>query len=131
MKFRSMLLVIVLLCISALLMGAQEPTGMIGWETVLVWLTTPSGVVAVLSILPSLATEYLGGTWYHTIDAKWKQLIFFVMSLLIPVSGVALGILTVDWPFMWEPFWFALQAGAMGFTGGTLFHAFVPIRKSA
>lgn len=74
-------------------------------------------VAAAVSIVLSVVVEY----WpqYEALDPKWKRLIFFALSLVVPISAaflrVALGYapLTFD-PLIWHAIWNGFGAAGIG-----------------
>lgn len=91
------------------------------WVEFLEYLQGP-GILAVVGALSALAVEYWPA--FQNLEAKWKQLSFAIVSLLVPLVGAALSILPPvsaipSWPGLWWP---ALVAGWSAFGAGTLAH---------
>jgi len=79
------------------------------------------GVAVVVGALLSVLAEHWA--WYGEQTPKVKRLLFFVLSLAVPVLASALGVLTESWPLSWEAtFWPALMAGFAAFTAGQAVH---------
>ena len=100
---------------------AANGEGPMSWEDFLSWMAAPSGVAVVIGFGESILTAYIG-KWFHALESKWKQTIFLLISLVVPAAAATLGIFTVGWPGTWDTYWYALQAGAMGFTSGIVGH---------
>lgn len=94
---------------------------LMSWETFVRWLTNPTAIPIVVGVLLSIGVEYV--PWYERLAGKWKRAVFFGASLVIPLLGAGLGILTLGWPGSWvETLWPALMAGVLAFASGTLVH---------
>lgn len=93
----------------------------LNWSEFLNWLSTPNGVPVVAGILLSVIAEYVPA--YNSIPAKWKRVVFFFASLVVPVGAAGLGVLTDGWPATWvETFWPAIVTGILVFASGTMAH---------
>lgn len=98
------------------------------WNEFLQLLSQPNGIAVGLGLVESVLVEYLPG--FGALDAKWKRLVFLVVSLVIPLGAAGLGIATCDWSVTWnDTFWPAVLAGGTTFAGGTFVH--LKMRESA
>jgi hypothetical protein len=91
------------------------------WSDFLAYLSQPNGIAVVVGALLSVILEY----WpkFGTLAPRYKRAAFFVLCMVVPLVGAALGILTADWPAGFETtFWPALVAGFMAFASGTMLH---------
>lgn len=121
---KTFVMILLILGATTFTIGAQaiDPEGLT-WEVFLRWLITPGGIVVVVSWIKSAAVEQFAGAWYHSLETKWKQVIFLAISMVVPVVGVFLGVFTLGWSLTWDPLvWNALVAGCVAFSTGTLFH---------
>jgi len=92
------------------------------WGEFLQWASSP-GINAIVGAIISVGTEYIPG--YDTLEAKWKRLVFFALSMVVPVGATALAVLTGEWG-AWGDFqgtwWPAIVAGFTAGSAGTLVH---------
>lgn len=93
------------------------------WSEFLSYLSQPNGIAVGAGIVWSLIVEYWPAQ-FGTLAPRWKRLLFFAVSLAIPLIAAGLGVLTADWSASFEAtFWPALVAGFIAFTSGTVAHA--------
>jgi len=91
------------------------------WNEVLTFLSRPNGIAVAVGIILSLVVEYWPA--FEALAAKWKRVVFFAASLIIPLLAAVLGALTAGWSWSWEAtFWPALVAGVLAFGSGTALH---------
>lgn len=102
--------------------GMEETVQPITWAEALEWAVSPTIIPAVVGIIISVLIEYFPS--FDALAPRWKRVVFFLVNLLVPLAGVALGILTLGWANVWESTWWdAIQAGILAFAAGTVVHA--------
>ena len=92
------------------------------WGDFLQWAASP-GINVIVGAVLSTVSEYIPG--YGALEAKWKRIVFFGLSMVIPLGATALAILTGEWG-AWGDFqgtwWPAVVAGFAAGSAGTLVH---------
>jgi hypothetical protein len=95
----------------------------LSWEQALLACSQPGIINAILAVLISVFIEYVPG--FGQLESRWKVIIFFAISAMLPVAAAALGIWTLGWPVGWETTWWpALQAGMLAWMSGSGAHLF-------
>jgi len=92
------------------------------WSEFLKWAASP-GINAIVGAVLSFVVEYLPS--YGSLDAKWKRLVFFALSMLVPLAATALAVATGEWGAWgdWATTWWpAIVAGFAAGSIGTLVH---------
>lgn len=100
----------------------EETVQPITWAEALQWAVSPTIIPVVTGAIVSTLIEYFPS--FDALAPRWKRVVFFLISLLVPLAGAALGILTLGWTNAWESTWWnAIQAGVLAFAAGTVVHA--------
>ncbi len=92
------------------------------WSEFLQWASSP-GINVIVGALLSVLIEY--APKYNDLEPKWKRLVFFGLSMVVPVGATALAVATGEWG-TWGDFqgtwWPAIVAGATAGAAGTVAH---------
>ena len=94
------------------------------WSEFLQYAAGP-GIAVIVGAVLSVVIEYVPG--YAGLDAKLKRLVFFGLSMSVPLAATALAVATGvwgtwgDWATTWWP---ALVAGCAAGSAGTLVHTY-------
>ena len=92
------------------------------WGDFLRYATSP-GIAVIVGVILSFAVEYFPR--YGALESKWKRLIFFGLSLAVPLLATVLAVATNEWG-AWGDFkgtwWPAITAGFIAGGSGTLIH---------
>jgi len=94
------------------------------WLQFLAWLVVPSSITIAVGVVLSVVVEYLPN--FDALDPKWKRVVVFALSLVVPVlaqvcrlaSNVE-GLAWADWATTWWP---VVVAGVTSFASATVTH---------
>jgi hypothetical protein len=92
------------------------------WGDFLRYAASP-GIAVIVGVVISVGVEYWPA--YDQLLPKWKRLVFFGLSLAVPLMATALAVATGEWG-AWADlrgtWWPALVAGFVAGGTGTLYH---------
>jgi hypothetical protein len=90
------------------------------WEEALRY-ASGEGIAILVAAFLSIAADY--STRYNNLEPKKKQIVYFALSMVVPLAAAILGVLTEDWALSWEvTFWPAVRNGLAAAGFGTMLH---------
>jgi len=92
------------------------------WSEFLQWAASP-GINAIVGVVLSEVATYIQP--YEQLAPKWKRVVFFGLSMAVPLGATALSIATGvggQWADFQGTWWPAIVAGFTAGSAGTLAH---------